>query len=82
MLAGAVVNSGNHTCTLCTQTSLCLYLKQAYNTCTLHELDRNKKNGNGTILLHSPVIVTLKVMVSIPAGLTAVTEYSPLSLGS
>ena len=29
-----------------------------------------------------PVIMTLKVMVSIPAGLKAVTEYRPLSLGS
>ena len=29
-----------------------------------------------------PVIMTLKVMVSIPTGLKAVTEYSPLSLGS
>ncbi len=29
-----------------------------------------------------PVIIILKVMVSIPARLKAVTEYRPLSLGS
>ena len=63
---------------VCTYTLVSNYYRPTFET----SLNRNTKNGNGTILLHSPVTVTLKVMVSIPAGLTAVTEYRPLSLGS
>ncbi len=37
---------------------------------------------NGTIILYLPETVTLKVVVSFPARVTAVIEYSPLSLGS